>query len=137
MTESLVQGWEDQGNCKRLNPYTETDEINRIFFPGRGSNATNAQKEFCSNCPVIVECLAKALDNDELGIWAGTTEADRRNMRKHKKVVVTSKLITTKKAVITKHRPTVILVAEDNDLEVDLFELDGPTDADLVQLETG
>lgn len=32
-------------------------------------------------CPHLDECLRFALDNKERGIWGGTTEEERRNMR--------------------------------------------------------
>jgi WhiB family redox-sensing transcriptional regulator len=42
----------------------------------------NVIKPFCDACPVQVECLAYALSHpDERGIWAGTTENDRRKIR--------------------------------------------------------
>ena len=35
-------------------------------------------KRICSGCKVMAECLAAALDNPELlGVWGGTTEAER------------------------------------------------------------
>lgn len=42
-------------------------------------------KMMCVDCPVRLECLAEALDNEiEWGIWGGTTERERRSMlRRH------------------------------------------------------
>jgi WhiB family redox-sensing transcriptional regulator len=40
-------------------------------------------KKSCSVCPYIAECLAYAIKDPELvGIWGGTTENDRRNIRR-------------------------------------------------------
>lgn len=56
-----------------------------LFFPSSGMESMrniNVIKPFCAACPVNVECLAYALSHpDERGIWAGTTENDRRKIR--------------------------------------------------------
>lgn len=56
-----------------------------LFFPSSGMQSLrniNVIKPFCAVCPVQVECLAYALSHpDERGIWAGTTENDRRKIR--------------------------------------------------------
>ena len=56
-----------------------------LFFPSSGMQSLrniNVIKPFCLACPVHVECLAYALSHpDERGIWAGTTENDRRKIR--------------------------------------------------------
>lgn len=37
----------------------------------------------CRHCPVAVECLADALDNEtEFGVWGGMTERQRRKLLK-------------------------------------------------------
>ena len=37
----------------------------------------------CRPCPVVVECLADALDNEiEFGVWGGMTERQRRALLK-------------------------------------------------------
>lgn len=50
-----------------------------MFFPATGKN--QKAKAFCNNCPVITQCLQSALANDEYGIWAGTTEKERAQMK--------------------------------------------------------
>lgn len=53
-----------------------------LFFPGQGE-PTQPAKEMCAACPVSVECLAWALDHGEKhGIWGGTSERERRRLRK-------------------------------------------------------
>jgi WhiB family redox-sensing transcriptional regulator len=56
-----------------------------LFFPSSGMQSLrniNVIKPFCQMCPVHVQCLAYALSHpDERGIWAGTTENDRRKIR--------------------------------------------------------
>lgn len=52
------------------------------FFPGQGDDVRPA-REMCNVCPVAVECLAYALDHGEkYGIWGGTSERERRQMRR-------------------------------------------------------
>jgi WhiB family redox-sensing transcriptional regulator len=56
-----------------------------LFFPERDGNANDDVREaraVCSTCPVRVECLDHALDNDErLGVWGGTSRLERRHLR--------------------------------------------------------
>jgi WhiB family transcriptional regulator, redox-sensing transcriptional regulator len=66
--------WMARGNCVGANI--------DIFFPERGEDAWMA-KEICDGCPVVDECLAYAFDQGEHhGIWGGTTERQRRRMRR-------------------------------------------------------
>jgi WhiB family redox-sensing transcriptional regulator len=54
------------------------------FIASRGDNAraTAAAKGVCHTCGVVAECLAYALEDDELvGIWGGTSEKERARMR--------------------------------------------------------
>lgn len=54
------------------------------FFPD-GYNSHYAEKrmtKFCNGCPYIAECLQFALENDEWGVWGGTTRGERHIMRK-------------------------------------------------------
>ncbi len=66
-------------NCKDMNDddiffVDETDRNNR--------KAVQKAKAICSTCPIRLKCLQIALENDELGIWGGTTETDRRRLRR-------------------------------------------------------
>lgn len=51
----------------------------QIFFPDTANSAP--AKEVCAPCPVRSECLDHALRYERIGIWAGTTERERRRMR--------------------------------------------------------
>jgi WhiB family transcriptional regulator, redox-sensing transcriptional regulator len=52
------------------------------FMPGRGGSFKRA-RELCAACLVRDECLSFALADDELeGMWAGTTDRERREMRR-------------------------------------------------------
>jgi WhiB family redox-sensing transcriptional regulator len=71
--------WASQAQCKQSRP----DEL---FVRGA---AQNRAKQICSGCPVKMECLAEALDNQmEWGVWGGMTERERRAiLRKRPNVV--------------------------------------------------
>ena len=51
------------------------------FFPGRGESAEVA-KRFCDSCTVVTECLDSALAHRDNGVWAGTSERQRRKIRR-------------------------------------------------------
>ena len=58
-----------------------------LFFPcgtaGASAEHIAAAKDLCRVCPVIDACLTFALrTNQEYGVWGGTTEDERRHMRK-------------------------------------------------------
>jgi len=38
-------------------------------------------RSLCSNCPVTQPCLAYAIRHSAVGIWAGTTEAERHHLK--------------------------------------------------------
>lgn len=49
------------------------------WFPERGQDAA-AAKAVCARCPVSAQCLAYALEHEERGIWAGTSERKRKQI---------------------------------------------------------
>jgi WhiB family redox-sensing transcriptional regulator len=53
-----------------------------IFFKGAGES-TDQARALCAACPTRAECLAAALEDvDTRGIWGGTSERQRREMRR-------------------------------------------------------
>ena len=62
------------GNCTK--PGVDPD----IFFDEYARSLAEAQK-ICTGCPVRTECLELAVENGERGVWAGTSERDRRAIR--------------------------------------------------------
>lgn len=47
-----------------------------LFVRGK---AQHDAKAICKACPVLMQCLAEALDNrTEFGVWGGMTERERR-----------------------------------------------------------
>ncbi|MDA8313969.1 MAG: WhiB family transcriptional regulator [Actinomycetota bacterium] len=66
--------WIEQANCRGVDP--------ELFFPARGEPTRDA-KALCKGCVVREECLDYALAHGERwGIWGGTTERDRRRLRR-------------------------------------------------------
>jgi WhiB family redox-sensing transcriptional regulator len=54
----------------------------RKFFPGEGRAVIRETRHLCAGCQVSEECLTFALGNPSLkGVWAGTSERARRQMR--------------------------------------------------------
>lgn len=57
-----------------------------IFFPARGERLDEA-KAVCRSCLVRDECLEEALATsscDDVGIWAGTSVAERKELRRRR-----------------------------------------------------
>lgn len=67
--------WMQKAACRDLGP--------NLFFPERGEPTTKAKK-VCKTCPVTEECLAYGIA-ERMGIWGGTSEAERRRMFRGKK----------------------------------------------------
>ncbi|AOZ72372.1 hypothetical protein BK816_02875 [Boudabousia tangfeifanii] len=72
--------WRSEAACLEEDP--------ELFFPIGSSAAAlrqaEAAKAVCQRCPVMDECLNWALDNPaEFGIWGGTDESQRRDMRRN------------------------------------------------------
>lgn len=71
----LYQSWADEALCAKTDP--------ELFFPEKGRSAGPA-KAICRKCPVIQECLNYALTApiSIAGVWGGTDEDDRRELRR-------------------------------------------------------
>lgn len=76
-----TQDWRDDANCQG------TDLA--IFFHPDGERGRERQdreakaSRVCRNCPVRAECLNEALTNNyTYGVWGGTTEQQRRRLKK-------------------------------------------------------
>ena len=70
--------WRDEANCLGMDP--------DLFFPERGASTREA-KEVCRGCTVRSDCLEYALSRGEkFGVWAGTSERERRQMRRERAV---------------------------------------------------
>lgn len=78
ITRSLAEptpAWFALANCRGINPNT--------FVPARGESLEPARR-VCAGCVVRDECLDYALTRSPrvVGVWGGTTERERRVMRR-------------------------------------------------------
>jgi hypothetical protein len=80
MTDVVRPDWHDHALCDGTK-----DEV---FFPASPNTAEDcaltAQARYCRQCPVRTRCLQAALDNRSEGIWAGTTEYLRNQLRRER-----------------------------------------------------
>ena len=68
--------WMAQGLCRWF-PTIE-------FVPPANAPGRDAKEVCHSGCPVLLECLRYAVENDEVGVWGGTTQLERRAARRRK-----------------------------------------------------
>ena len=71
--------WQNQASCRFADP--------DLFFPANSTGVAvdeiDAAKAICGACQVQDRCLRFALEtNQQDGIWGGTTEAERRKLRR-------------------------------------------------------
>ncbi|MFJ4695815.1 WhiB family transcriptional regulator [Streptomyces sp. NPDC088766] len=73
--------WRETASCR----YEDPD----LFFPIGNSNSgpslmqTDEAKAVCRRCPVMEKWLSRAIGADPVeGIWGGSTESERRAMRR-------------------------------------------------------
>jgi WhiB family transcriptional regulator, redox-sensing transcriptional regulator len=77
--------WMRDGLCAQTDP--------EEFFPDKGSSP-RAAKAVCATCPVIDECLSYALEhNERFGIWGGTSERERRALRRDQAAAAVDRLV--------------------------------------------
>ena len=54
-----------------------------VFYSDDVFVQLDAARDWCSACPVRLDCLQYALlYNEEFGVWGGTTEIDRKSLRR-------------------------------------------------------
>lgn len=59
------------------------DDDPELFFPEDGQvEQISAAKSVCAACPIRAACLSYALRHGVQGVWGGTTEDERRAMRR-------------------------------------------------------
>jgi len=74
--------WRSLGACRHEDP--------ELFFPivptGPGLQQVSRAKAICARCPVRAECLSFAIETvQDHGVWGGTSEEERRAMRRARK----------------------------------------------------
>ena len=76
--------WRDHAACRTMDTAVFFGE-ERVGSGGdqRGGGIhVAAAKAVCADCPVIAECLEYALSWPSLGVFGGTSEQDRRRIRR-------------------------------------------------------
>ena len=71
---------------KALVAYQEEAKLDADWHPQRGSDGATA-KAICRVCPVRLKCLEWAIEHHEFGIWGGTSERERRAIRKERRAM--------------------------------------------------
>jgi WhiB family redox-sensing transcriptional regulator len=77
VASGLVAEWKERAACAG---YPST-----FFFPTGESSAALVEKAraVCRECPVSEDCLEFAFETNQVaGIWGGTTEEERRTLRR-------------------------------------------------------
>jgi WhiB family transcriptional regulator, redox-sensing transcriptional regulator len=70
---SRIPDWVDRAACAQADP--------EVFFPD--SRPALSVQLLCFACPVRTECLAHAVADPSLdGVWGGTTQRQRRRLRR-------------------------------------------------------
>jgi hypothetical protein len=52
-----------------------------VFFPPGNSTVSEQALAICAQCPVRQECRQDAIEQNQLGIWGGTTRPERRAVK--------------------------------------------------------
>jgi WhiB family redox-sensing transcriptional regulator len=61
---------------------TPTEEFFPLGITGPALEQEQRAKAICAACEVAVRCLEAALAANELGVWGGTNEDERRQLRR-------------------------------------------------------
>ena len=88
--QEIEHDWRHGAACRQGSGVIEVVDI---FFGGENLNRsvneterkmlTRAARVVCGRCAVREMCLAYALEHKEAGIWGGTTEEERKAMRRN------------------------------------------------------
>jgi WhiB family redox-sensing transcriptional regulator len=76
LTRELDADWRARAACTGFQS---------LFFPtgDSGEQDNKRAREICRSCPVTGDCLEYALEtNQRAGIWGGTSEDERRSLRR-------------------------------------------------------
>lgn len=65
--------WRDNAACR--------GKPTRLFFTELGEPLDEA-RAICATCPVINRCLEEGVINNEIGVWGGTSDRERRLIRR-------------------------------------------------------
>lgn len=71
--------WKRYGNC--------AGKQTNIWYPDNAAGLI-APRAICEDCPVTSECLDHALRHEKYGVWAGTSERQREELRRRRHITV-------------------------------------------------
>lgn len=75
LTSPSDASWMRFAACRAVDP--------DLFFPTTGGIGLKEAKRVCTQCPCRVACLDFAIENNEkYGVWGGTSERERRVLRR-------------------------------------------------------
>lgn len=83
VVEDELPDFGGQQSCLSVDP--------ELFFPDQGGleqSRADELSDLCGECPVRDACLEYALAHNVSGIWAGTTTAQRRTLRRRSGVTI-------------------------------------------------
>ena len=70
---AVATSWRAYGLCREVDP--------ELFFPKPSQSSATARR-VCLACEVRVECREYAVEHGERGIWGGTTDNQRKALRR-------------------------------------------------------
>lgn len=75
---------EDEPACSQTDPELFFPVETELGFGGIMAKyiSIESAKKICDSCPLKVQCLEYALLNNEIGIWGGTTERQREEIKR-------------------------------------------------------
>ena len=75
--DELLKAIEDEGGVVPCQQWPD------LFFPDMRAGSEQAKK-LCRTCPVMLECLAYALQAEEsFGVWGGASELERKRLKRN------------------------------------------------------
>lgn len=72
---------QDRGACRGMGPDLFVGPDRRETTPQRLEREA-AAKRVCASCPAVEACLEHALAHREYGVWAGTSDVERAELRR-------------------------------------------------------
>jgi len=79
----MNEEWRKKANCKGVDPDIFFSNTNVQIRQSDRLQHEGLAKRICSACVVRQDCLEFAIINQESGIWGGTTEDERRRLRRY------------------------------------------------------
>ena len=73
------EAWMEEGSCV----YANTELFFPVGYSMKAIKQSNEAKAICNECVVKIDCLEYAIrTNQDSGVWGGTTEEERKSLRR-------------------------------------------------------